>query len=309
MLFTLLASVAGVAVLGPSAAIAVTDPPDDDGLGQVIDPDQGQGTGRTVIETGHIDVGPTLNTGDFALQVHDDTVSPSLWRELDDVVIHLNDSSILEVPDDPIYDFLELEAGTPVHVVPQTQNTDVAWLGWNTQEPQFMSAVTGGVTLSIAEIQGPGDVTVYLQSGNFTAPEVLWSTLGELPASTWVEINTHTHANWVFTETGEYLIDLRLSAEGIDGTALETSGILRVAVGEETPTDALFETEWEGGSGDAAAETTEPTTDDASIAPVIAAVAAVVVVALVVAVTVIVVTGRSAKRKALASRETAGADK
>jgi surface-anchored protein len=299
-----LATLMGGFVLGPAAASAVTTPPDDDGLGQTINPDQAQGTGQVVIDAGHIDFGPTLNTGEFLLQVHDDTVTPSVWRDLDDVVIHLGDSAVLEVPDDPTYDFLQLAPGTPVHVVPQTQNIDVTWLGWNTQEPQFMSAVTGGVTLSITEIQGPGDVTVYLQSGNFSAPEVLWSTLGELPASSWVEINTHTHANWVFTETGEYLVNLSVSAEGIDGSVLETDGILRLAVGADTPLEPVFDAVWEGGSNDTGspdAQATAPS-DDASLGPIIATVAAVVVLALVIAIVVILITGRSAKRKALAAR-------
>ena len=51
---------------------------------------------------------------------------------------------------------------TPVHVVPQTENREVVWIGWNTQDPGVMEAIARGVTMNLLGVQGPGSVVVYL---------------------------------------------------------------------------------------------------------------------------------------------------
>jgi hypothetical protein len=45
---------------------------------------------------------------------------------------HVLDQAQLSVPDDPAYAFVGADPGTTVGVVPQTQNPEVVWLGWNT---------------------------------------------------------------------------------------------------------------------------------------------------------------------------------
>jgi surface-anchored protein len=228
--------------------------------------------------------------------------------------VRVNDASILNVPDDPAYDFLGLPAGTPVHVVPQTQKSDVAWMGWNTQEPQFMSAVTGGVTLTLEGVQGPGDVVVYLQNGNFGAPDVLWNTRSAFPQDSWVEINTHTHANWTFSEPGVYLAKLSLSTETLAGEPISTEGVLRFAVGDSTDAQEAFAATYaEAAVGDelpSEAEAVEaeaaPESSSDSTSVLVAAVVGAVVVALAVAITVILITGNRAKRKARERRTAVG---
>src|SRR5687767_7413562 len=145
-----------------------------------------------VISDGHVDVGPRFVDGRFTLQVYDDPT----WRPIDDVVLQVRDEAILSVPDDPAYGFLKQKPGTELFVIPQTQNPDVVWLGWNTQDPEVMETIDRGVTMTIAGVQGPGTLDVYLQSGDFAEPDVLW------PEPLWVDVNTHTHANWVFTKPG-----------------------------------------------------------------------------------------------------------
>lgn len=294
------------AVLVPVAAHAETDD-----LQQIIDPDQAQGTGQVVLDRGHVDFGPTLNTGEWVIQAHDDTGSPSYWRHLEDVVMRVNDASILEVPDAAAYDFLGQDPGARVWVIPQTRNNDVVWTGWNTQEPTVLDRLDLGTTLTVHGVEGPGDVTVYLQSGNFGDPQPLWSTRQAFPQSSWIEVNTHTHANWVFTEPGVYLVDVQFDADLNTGENVSARDTLRFAVGDATAADHAFgmtisapadATDPSAEPGEASpTDATDATAED-GLGPVVWTVVAAVAVALAGAVVVVVVTTQRARRRALAAR-------
>jgi len=211
-----------------------------DDSGQIIDPSQAQGTGRVVLAAGHVDFGPTYGTGSWALQIHDDTTTPRYWRNPADVVLQVSDAAMLEVPDDDAFAFLQLPPGSRVHVVPQVEQPGVVWVGWNTQEPTVLDSLMRGATLRIHAIEGPGEVTSYLQGGNFGEPQVLWSTRASFPQEAWIEVNTHTHANWVFSEPGVYLVDAEFAGELTTGEELSARGTLRFAVGDDTdPGDAF----------------------------------------------------------------------
>ncbi|WP_430781522.1 choice-of-anchor M domain-containing protein [Actinoplanes sp. G11-F43] len=225
------------AVLAVLLATTPTAPSPDGGLSQTVDPNQSQATGRVVLDTGHVDIGPRLQDGRWSIQIHDDHAVPSVWREPADTVLHVRDTALLEVPDDPAYAFLGAQPGEKVHVVPQTEKQGVVWIGWNTQDPAVMQAISRGVTLSLRGAQGPGDVTVYLQSGNLGAPQVLWNTAKPLPQPLWVETNTHTHANWVFTKPGNYQLAVDVTADLADGSTASASTMLRLAVGDATAPD------------------------------------------------------------------------
>lgn len=308
--------VAGTALLPATPAGASSA---DDELVQTIDPDQSQGSGRVVIDRGHVDFGPTLNTGEWIVQIHDDTGTPKYWRNPEDVVMKVNDTGKLTVPDDDAYTFLQESPGTEVWVVPQTRNADVVWTGWNTQEPTVLESLNLGTTLRIHGVDGPGDVSVYLQSGNFGDPQPLWSTFDAFPQETWIEVNTHTHANWVFTEPGVYTLDVTMLADLADGTHVEDPGVLRFAVGTETDPQTAFpaateepqqeETSAAGAEAphDAtdtetpspSASTDEESTSTANVAPWVSLAALVLVVAVVTSVLL----GRRARARADAEAE------
>ncbi len=235
---TLLATAlaAGALVGGAGPALAEDDL-------QVIDPNQQQGTGRVVLTAGHADFGPTFGTGAWALQIHDDTSVPRYWRNPEDVVLQVLDEAILTVPDDEAFAFLGLAPGSPVHVVPQTEQPGVVWVGWNTQEPNLLDSLALGATLRIHALQGPGDVVAYLQGGNFGAPQPLWSSHEPFPQEAWIEVNTHTHANWVFSAPGVYLVDAEFTGDLITGEAFRARGTLRFAVGSATDPAEAFAAE------------------------------------------------------------------
>ncbi|MEU8244456.1 choice-of-anchor M domain-containing protein [Actinoplanes missouriensis] len=267
--------------------LAVTPTPTA-GLDQTLDAGQAQATGRAVLETGHVDIGPRLRDGRWTIQIHDDHATPPVWRDPAATVLRVRDTAVQQVPGDEAYAFLGEQPGTPVHVVPQTEKPGVVWIGWNTQDPGVLGAIDRGVTLNLRGVQGPGAVTVFLQSGNLGAPQVLWSSAKAYPQPLWVETNTHTHANWVFGKPGVYLLAVQVTADLADGSTASADTVLRLAVGDATEPD--FDTAFTAAlpsaraSAAAAATDQEPSggTGDALLFVAIALVAALLIVAALV---------------------------
>lgn len=299
----------------PTAALAQAE--DDPNLGQTLDPGMQVATGERVLDAGHVDMGPKFVDGRWTFMIHDDVAkadagATSVWRYPDQTAFHVLDQAAQAVPDDPAYAFVGAEPGQSVWVVPQTQNADVVWLGWNTQDPEVMQTIDRGVTLSLTEAQGPGTVTTYLQSGSFGEPQVLFDSRVAEPQAVWVDVNTHTHANWVFAEPGVYLLQIEATADLIDGTSVSDTQVLRFAVGTATSPGEALAASWEGAPvADAAAppaeqapvedvETGEPPADP--LVPLLIGAIVLVGSALVAGLAVVIVRGNRAKRRALEAR-------
>lgn len=301
-----------MAYAAPVLADPQDDQQDDPELEQQIDPDQEVSEDETALDLGHVDMGPRFQDGEWTLMVHDDTeLAGSVWRYLDRTVVEVLDASQVTVPDDDEYSFLGAEPGEDVHVIPQTQNPEVVWLGWNTQDPEVMSQVDRGATLTMGHVTGPGELVVYLQAGGFGEPDVLWDSREAPGQDLWVDVNTHTHANWVFTEPGVYLVEITATADLIDGEAVSDTQHVRFAVGDETDTEEAMTAEPEDAPAGSDTENGDNESDSGIPAMVWwIALAVVIVLALVSAAVIVVVRGRRAKRKALAERDDhAGGDR
>lgn len=302
------------------AGPAVAQTGEDANLDQTIRSEQAVAGGEKTLADGHVDVGPRFVDGRWTLLIHDDQAKatdgdpahPSVWRRPERTVLRVTDAAVQEVPDDPTYKFLPAEPGDRVHVVPQTQDPDVVWVGWNTQDPQVMERIDRGATMTLLGVQGPGDLVVYLQSGDFGDPQVLWDSTAK-PKPAWVDVNTHTHANWVFTRPGVYLVRVRISADLIDGTTVSDTRDLRFAVGTATrPADALA-ARWTGPAPAAdeptpAGDGAESGDDDASGSGGVVVVLIVVVVAVALAVALAASLRRERRARARARDERTGGD-
>ena len=234
-------------------------------LTQTLSAEQPVASGRTEISAGHVDMGPRFNNGKFELMLHDDHGETPVWRSLDEVIYRGSDKAILEVPNDPRYSFVGAPAGSKVYVIPQTETKGVIWPGWNTQDPQLVSKLNRGVNLTLEQVSGPGTFSLYLENGNFSAPQVLWSSTKNEPQKLWVEKNTHTHANWVFTAPGEYLLKVTASAELSDGSTVTDTRYLKFAVGDSASADALYAMEAQArGSGSGSSDASSSSASQAS---------------------------------------------
>lgn len=238
----------------------------DRALTQTLSAEQPVASGRTEISAGHVDMGPRFNNGKFELMLHDDHGETPVWRSLDEVIYRGSDKAILEVPNDPRYSFVGAPAGSKVYVIPQTETKGVIWPGWNTQDPQLVSKLNRGVNLTLEQVSGPGTFSLYLENGNFSAPQVLWSSTKSEPQKLWVEKNTHTHANWVFTAPGEYLLKVTASAELSDGSTVTDTRYLKFAVGDSASADALYamEAQARGSSGAASSASSDASSSSTS---------------------------------------------
>ena len=234
-------------------------------LTQTLSAEQPVASGRIEISAGHVDMGPRFNNGKFELMLHDDHGETPVWRSLDEVIYRGSDKAILEVPNDPRYSFVGAPAGSKVYVIPQTETKGVIWPGWNTQDPQLVSKLNRGVNLTLEQVSGPGTFSLYLENGNFSAPQVLWSSTKSEPQKLWVEKNTHTHANWVFTAPGEYLLKVTASAELSDGSTVTDTRYLKFAVGDSASADALYAMEAQArGSGSGSSDASSSSASQAS---------------------------------------------
>lgn len=286
---------------------------DDDGdLDQTVAPDEENVEGEAVLDVGHVDIGPRFVDGEWRVQGRDDSQSPPVWRALPDVVTQVVDAAVQQAPDSPDFAFLDAEPGSELYVVPQTQNPEVVWLGWNTQDPEVMARANRGVTLTMHGVEGPGHLAVFLQNGDLGAPEVLWDGDEAGPQELWVDLNTHTHANWVFTEPGVYVVDFEISADLITGETVSDRAPLRFAVGEETDVAEAFAATVDepAPAPEASQEPSADQDDDAASAdegdegsslPLVLLVVGAVAAALLAAVVTVAARGRRARRIAAGS--------
>ncbi|NDL60481.1 choice-of-anchor M domain-containing protein [Phytoactinopolyspora mesophila] len=297
-----MAAAALLVVTGPASSAA-----DDPDLEQEIDSDQEVSTETAVLDDGHVDMGPRYVDDEWTFLIHDDTAEPPVWRWMEDTVFQVSDAARLAVPDNDAYAFLPAEPGTEVHVVPQAQQPGVVWLGWNTQDPAVMETVDRGVTLRLRRVEGPGEMVMFLQSGDLGDPEPLWDSREEYPQDVWVENNTHTHANWVFSEPGVYLVEVEATADLVTGETESAVEVMRLAVGNETSTDEALNAEYvltqdaalddpgaESGDGEASGDA-EDTGGGVATGLLIAVAGG---VALLIALAVVVFRGRRAKARA-----------
>lgn len=240
---TVVAVLAGWLLLAGAPATAgalVLEPTPDPDLEQSVSGAEATVREAAVVDVGHVDIGPRFTDGAWTLEARDDRTVPQVWRDVEDTVIHLTDAGIVPAPDSPDYAFLGAAPGDPLYVVPQAQNQDVVWLGWNTQDPEVTEQIDRGATLTLDGVTGPGELFLFLQEGVTGPPNVLWDSTGELPQDLWMEVNTHTHANWVFTQPGTYALDVTVSATLTGGEEVTDSSTLRVVVGSGTdPAEAL----------------------------------------------------------------------
>ena len=206
--------------LGTAPARAADDP----ALDQTVAADEEASTESAVIGTGHVDIGPRMVDGQWSVALRDDSGAHPVWRD----------------PTGSDYAFMGAQAGEQYYVVPQTQNPDVVWLGWNTQDPGVVSAIDRGATMRIGSVSGPGRTWMFLQDGTFGKPRLLVDGQSGQAQDVWVDASTHVHANWVFTAPGVYTAALTFSARTTDGQQLSASTTLRFAVGSQTSADEAF---------------------------------------------------------------------
>lgn len=223
----------------PSAAGAATSPgasatpSADPALEQNVAANEPTSQTPAVIEAGHVDLGPRLIGGKLTVSLRDDSAASPVWRDPNKTVLRVREGALIQVPQGEDYKFLA--DSKRVYVLPQTQKTQLVWLGWNTQDPAVTKLIQGGVNMRIEQVKGPGRSWLILQEGTFGKPKVLADSATSAQ-DIWVDTNTHVHANWIFSKPGIYLVKVSFKATGVDGKTYQATTTLRFAVGDATST-------------------------------------------------------------------------
>ena len=213
------------------APSSVADPSPDPDLAQSVAAHEEWSNEATEISVGHVDLGPRLIDGQWRAGLRHDADGGAVWRDPNQTVLRVSDAAIMTAPDSADYPFLADVAGKPVHVIPQTQNPSVVWLGWNTQDPAVTATIDRGLTMRVGPVSGPGRAWLFLQSGTFGKP-LLLADSGAAPGDVWIDSGTHVHANWAFSAPGTYTATVTFLGTTTAGEAVSASTTLRFAVGD-----------------------------------------------------------------------------
>ena len=214
----------------PGAPGRAATPSADPALEQNVAANEPTSQTPAVIEAGHVDLGPRLIGGKLTVSLRDDSAASPVWRDPNKTVLRVRDGALIQVPQGEDYKFLA--DSKRVYVLPQTQKTQLVWLGWN---PAVTKLIQGGVNMRIEQVKGPGRSWLILQEGTFGKPKVLADSAASAQ-DIWVDTNTHVHANWIFSKPGIYLVKVSFKATGVDGKTYQATTTLRFAVGDATST-------------------------------------------------------------------------
>lgn len=204
-------------------------------------------TACTVIDDGHIDIGPRFVDGTWTAQLRDDTEAESVWRDLEDVVLQVPDAALFPIPEGD-FGFLG-ETGQEIYMLPQVQASGIVWPGWNTQDKSVIDGVPGAVDWNLTEVDGPGEFTIFL-SGTFGGADVLFDSSEALPQTVSIPRNTHAHGNWTFSEPGVYRLTVEFTATTGDGKTVTDTKDIQLAVGGAAGTNEACSGDGSGGDSD-----------------------------------------------------------
>lgn len=206
----------------------------------------GQIDGRAKISHGHLDIQATLKDRQLSVGLRDDSGiidADSTVRPLDSVVWTVSENARrvrTERMADEKLNFMG-PVGTAFYGLPQTQQSGLPWPGYNTQDIDY-SQLRGSVRLHMVPKVMPEGARFGMFTESLNGADVLLdSTTGKTTID--IDYATHAHANWVFSEPGQYMFDVHYSATLADGTEVNSPvQQLAVAVGKKASDACSFET-------------------------------------------------------------------
>ena len=193
---------------------------------------------QTFIPSGHVDIGIGYESSVFDLHVHraepvDQEFTPG------EAVFAIGPASAGVSPGGAFTGFLGA-AGTPVWVLRTTENEQLPFLGFGTEE-LTASDWQGNISLSLKSVSGPGAFSVW-GVGGFGAPDLKMSTVDGITAGDRLLLvpGSHGHFNVGFSAPGDYLVTLEASGTHlIDGLRTSDPATYRFQVIPEPSTWAL----------------------------------------------------------------------
>ena len=165
------------------------------------------------ISTGHVDV-VDIDYASGALTVQ--ALVNGVERDPATVELVVKNAAKTTVPNSSAYSFLGAP-GDPVWILPQTQNANLLWPGWNATDVPGGTFQSNTLQMSMTSVTG-GELAIY--STGLGGPTVLFDNGNGLPDTRPLAVGAHTHANWAFSSAGTYTVTFRVSGTLTNGTTV-----------------------------------------------------------------------------------------
>lgn len=170
------------------------------------------------ISTGHVDV-VDVDFASGALTVQ--ALVNGVERDPATVELVVLRGARTTVPNNAAYSFLGAP-GDPVWILPQTQNVNLLWPGWNATDVPGGVFQSNTLQMSLTGVTG-GELAIY--STGLGGPTVLLDSddgaAGNgLPDTRPLATGAHTHANWAFSSAGTYTVTFQVSGTLTNGTTI-----------------------------------------------------------------------------------------
>ncbi|MBD3689676.1 TIGR03769 domain-containing protein [Nanchangia anserum] len=189
--------------------------------------------GITVIESGHVDAfKATAASGSVTLELGWDNSGDSRTR-------YEPGHTVIDVPQAAWADNAKAVIGHPAYVLPQVQEANIPWVGWDLMElaqGKFRSA-----DIVLDEVSGPGALRLFIGGNLGEAPRPL--AKGKAADDYVVRGGdrlvdgpplTHKHFYWAFDKAGIYTVSAHIEAHGDAGTTSSARQSYTFAVGGHT---------------------------------------------------------------------------
>lgn len=164
-------------------------------------PAHASGARDVVLNLGHVDViGVAFEDGVLDLHVHDEENDIEYAPE--EVTVQALPAAETIVPADPAFAFLG-EAGDPVWILPQLEDPELIFAGLATEEIEPGALANDQVRVAVA-VFGPGEVALYTEDELGLPLDIFFDTDDGQPNRFTLPAGAHVHANWAFSEPGDY---------------------------------------------------------------------------------------------------------
>lgn len=193
---------------------------------------------QTFIQSGHVDIGIGYVDKAFDLHVHQEEPVDQEFTP-GEAVFSIGSAAAGVSPGGAFTSFLGA-TGTPVWVLPSTENSQLPFLGFGTEE-LVAGDWSSNITLSLKAVSGPGTFSIWGTSG-FGAPELKMTTADGITAGDRLPLvpGSHGHFNVGFSAPGDYSVTLEASGTHlIDGFRTSDPATYRFQVIPEPSTWAL----------------------------------------------------------------------
>lgn len=194
---------------------------------------------QPVISSGHVDIGIGYEDGAFDLHVHQEDPPPGAEYAPGDVILRMGSKSALPggVPPGSPYTSFFGPAGSPLWVLPKTEDPELPFLGFGTEELE-VGEWAGSITLTLKGVNGPGDFFLW-DTGVFGELQPKMSSRDGVSAADRLELfpGSHGHFFLGFSAPGAYEVLFEAAGTHVtEGPVLsETAGYRFEVIPEPSP--------------------------------------------------------------------------